>query len=68
MKVKEYLAGAAMIFVVAMIANLIVTYLYNLIVHGAGDFEWDSAARFAITLAVVLPWLALRNAKDKKPA
>ncbi len=56
MKLKQYLIDFAAMFVIVLVVNLIVTFLYGLIVHGSGTLNWESAFIFAISLGIVLPW------------
>jgi hypothetical protein len=50
-------------FAIVFVVNLAVTFLYTLIVHGAGVVDWESAIRFGIMLAIILPWM--RRAEKK---
>jgi hypothetical protein len=52
---KKFDMDVATTFAVVVIVSLVVSYLYGLIVHGAGLFEWESSFRFAIILCIVLP-------------
>lgn len=53
-------------FAVVMVVNLIVTYLYSLIVHGSGVIDWETAFQFAISLAIILPWLRKHEKKQSE--
>ena len=73
MKIKDFLIRFAITFPLAFIttfvSNAIVVYLWNLIAHGQGVFEWDTAFRFAImlgiTLGIVLPIVRAKMSKEK---
>jgi hypothetical protein len=62
MKIKELLVGFVVTFVVVLVVAAIVTYLWNLIVHGQSVVDWEMSFRLAIALGVALPisW-ALRS-------
>jgi len=56
MKPKQYAIDFVVMFAIVLVVNLIVTFLYGLIVHGSGTLEWESAFTFAISLGIILPW------------
>lgn len=55
MNARDYLTDAALLFAIVFVVNGAVVYLWNLVFHGTGVFEWDTAFFFALTLAIVLP-------------
>jgi hypothetical protein len=55
MKIKRFLSHFLIVFTVAFVVNLIVVFLWNLIFHGQGSFEWETPLRFAIVLGIILP-------------
>ncbi len=57
MKIKRFLLEFVVMFVIVLIVNVAVSYLYGLIAHGAGTIAWDSAFAVAIALGIVLPWV-----------
>jgi hypothetical protein len=63
MNLKRYAADFALVFCVTLVASAIVTYLYNLIAHGHGIIEWDTAFRQSFLFGFVLPWLLQRQQK-----
>jgi uncharacterized membrane protein YvlD (DUF360 family) len=50
------------IAVLAFVVTAVVTYLYSLVVHGAGVTDWGTAFRTAIILGIVLTFTG-----EKKP-
>jgi hypothetical protein len=48
-------------FCLVLVVSIIVTFLYSLIVHGAGAVDWETSFRFAIILGVALPLLRSRK-------
>ncbi len=57
MKMKDSIVYFAITFVVVFVVNAIVVYLYNVIAHGQGAFDWGTTFRFAIILGIVFPFL-----------
>lgn len=59
--------GFVIVFAVTLVAATIVTYLYSLIVHGAGEFDWEMSFRLAIILGIALPlsWVLSPKKKQK---
>ncbi len=65
MNIKKYSIDFALTFVVVLVVSIIVTFLYSLIAHGEGAVDWETAFRLAIILGIVLPWVHLREQKNK---
>jgi hypothetical protein len=65
MKPKQYVIDFAVMFAVVFVVNLIVTYLYGLIVHGSGTLQWESAFTFAISLGIILTWIQRQDKGQK---
>jgi len=65
MNIKRYLVDSVTVFVVTLIVCVIVTFLWNLIVHGASTIDWDTSFRFAILFGIILPWMETRRSKEK---
>jgi hypothetical protein len=55
MNAKKLLADFGLTFVVAFLVAVFVTFIWNLIVHGAGGVDWETSFRLAIILGIVLP-------------
>ena len=53
MKARKLFIGVATIFAVSFVVCVIVTYLWNLIVHGQSTVDWGLSFRLAIVLGVV---------------
>lgn len=60
---KEFFKILGITFALAFITNAIVVYLWNLIFHGKGAFDWGLAVVVAITIsiAVSLAWVMKGN-------
>lgn len=61
MKIKRFLIDFLITFTAVFVVNLIVVFLWNLIAHGQGSFEWETAFRFAIILGIILPILTRKK-------
>ena len=57
MKIKRFLIDFLIVFTIAFVVNLIVVFLWNLIAHGQGAFEWETPLAFSIILGIILPIL-----------
>ena len=66
MTMKQYAIDFAVMFTIVLVVNLIVTFLYSLIVHGSGSLDWESAFTFAISLGIILPWVRWREKKQSE--
>jgi hypothetical protein len=66
MNIKQYATDFAIMFAIVFVVNLAVTFLYTLIVHGSGVFDWESAIRFGIMLGLILPWVRRREKKQSE--
>lgn len=53
MDAKEKLTQFAIIFVIAFIASVVVSYLYTLIVESAGMVNWELSIVLGIALGLV---------------
>ena len=66
MNIKEFLIGFVTVFVVALVVTAIVTYLWSLIAHGAGEIDWGRSFRFAVIFGIVFGWVRMRAREHKK--
>lgn len=64
MNIKKLLVDFVTVFAVSLIVSVIVTVLWNLIVHGAGTIDWEASFRVAILFGIVLPWMETRRRKQ----
>ena len=65
MNIKKLLVDFATVFAVSLIVSVIVTLLWNLIVHRAGTIDWETSFRFAILFGIILPWIETRRSKQR---
>jgi hypothetical protein len=65
MNIKKLLVDFVTVFAVSLILSVIVTLLWNLIVHGASTIDWETSFRFAILFGILMPWMEMRRSKEK---
>jgi hypothetical protein len=65
MNIKRLLTDFVTVFAVTLIVSVIVTSLWNLIVHRALTIDWETSVRFAILFGIVLSWIETRRSKEK---
>ena len=64
MNIRRYSVDFVTVFAVTLIVCVIVTLLWNLIVHGASTVDWETSFRFAIVFGIILPWIETRRGKQ----
>ncbi len=52
---KKLVVEFVQLFVLVFVVNAAAVWTWNLLRHGQGVFEWDTALFFAVTLGVALP-------------
>ena len=65
MNIKKLVVEFGTVFAVALVTTAIVTFLWNIIGHGASTIDWETSFRFAIIFAIVLTWVKSREIKEK---
>ena len=63
MNIKPLLVDFATVFAASLIVCIVVSVLWNLVVHGAGAVDWETSFRFAIVFGIILPWMGSRRSK-----
>ena len=66
MNFQKFLIDFATVFVVILVVNAIVTFLWSLIFHGAGTVDWGLSLGLAIGLGIALAWISARESKGKE--
>ena len=64
MNIKRLLVDFVTVFAVTLIVCVIVTLLWNLIVHGASTIDWETSFRFAIVLGIIVPLIQRRGGRQ----
>ena len=65
MNIKKLVVEFVTVFAIALVVTAIVTFLWNIIGHGASAVDWESAFRFAIIFGIILTWAKSREIKEK---
>lgn len=65
MNIKKLVVEFGTVFAVALSTTAIVTFLWNIIGHGASAIDWGTSFRFAIIFSIVLTWVKSRETKEK---
>ena len=63
MKIKRFLIHFVIIFALVFVVNPIVIYVWNIIRHGEGSFNWQTTFVLAIVLGIVLPLVGAWESK-----
>ena len=66
MNIKELFIGFVTVFAVTLVVAAIVSYLWSLIAHGAGVFDWETSFRFAVIFGIIFSWMDARERKKKE--
>jgi hypothetical protein len=65
MKIKNLVVEFGTVFAVVLVTVAIVTFLWNIIGHGASAVDWETSFRFAIIFGIILTWVKSREIKEK---
>jgi len=55
MKVARAILDGVITFALVFVVSAIVSYIYSLIAHGTGRFDWGTAVRLGIILGIAYP-------------
>jgi hypothetical protein len=55
MNVRNFVQGAVVTGVIALVVSALVSYLYSLLVHGTGLVDWEGSIRIAVIFGIVFP-------------
>ncbi len=65
MNIKKLVVEFGTVFAVALVTTAIVTFLWNIIGHGASTIDLETSFRFAIIFGIILTWVKSREIKGK---
>ena len=65
MIIKKLVVEFVAVFAVVLVTSALVTFLWNLIGHGASAVDWKTSFRFAIIFGIILTWVKSREIKEK---
>jgi hypothetical protein len=61
MNIKKLVVDFASVFAVSLIVSVVVSVLWNLIVHGTSTIDWETSFRYAILFGIVFSWIEARR-------
>ena len=65
MKIIEWSKEFLIITIMAFMVSLLVTFLYNLILHAEAILQWETALRLSIILGIIFTWIHFREKKEE---
>jgi hypothetical protein len=65
MNIRKLAVEFVTVFAVALVTVALVTFLWNIIGHGASAVDWETSFRFAIIFGIILTWNKSREIKEK---
>ena len=65
MNIEKLVVDFGTVFAVALVTVAIVTFLWNIIGHGASTIDWETSFRFAIIFGIILTWVKSRETKEE---
>jgi len=65
MKIKKFLIQFVIYFSLVFVVNAIVVYVWNLVRHGEGAFDWQLSFTLAIIVGIILAVERARKSKEK---
>ena len=65
MNIKKLVVEFVTVFAVALVTSTIVTFLWDIIGHGASAVDWETSFRFAIIFGIILTWVKSWEIKEK---
>jgi hypothetical protein len=63
MNIRKLAVEFVTVFAVALVTVALMTFLWNLIGHGASIVDWETSFRFAIIFGIILTWVKARETK-----
>ena len=66
MNIKKLVVEFVAVFAVALVAVLIVTFLWNIIGHGESTIDWETSFRFAFIFGIILTWVNSQEIKENR--
>ena len=62
---KDFLIRFVTVFAITFVVNAIVVYVWNLVQHGEGTFNWGLSLTLAVILGIILPITRTLKSKEK---
>lgn len=63
---KTFIVNFLITFAVVFIVVSAVTFLYNLIFHGSGIAEWETALKFAVIFSIAFPLIKVIERRKRE--
>jgi hypothetical protein len=63
MNLKKIVIEFITIFSISLVVSIGVTFLWNLVIHGAAMIDWETSFRFAILFGIIFPIINSRKNK-----
>ena len=63
--IKKLVVEFMTVFAIVLVTTAIVTFLWNIIGHGASAVDWETSFRLAIIFGFILTWVKSREIKEK---
>ncbi len=64
MSIRRSVVDAVIVFCVTLVISMVVSVLWNVIAHRPPTIDWETSVRFAIVLAILVPWIQTRRGKQ----
>lgn len=61
MNMRRWVVDVVIVFSVTLVVSMVVSVLWNLIAHKTTAIDWETSFRFAIVLAIIVPWIQSRR-------
>jgi low affinity Fe/Cu permease len=61
MRIRGFLKQFAFVFAAVLVSNAAVVYLWNLVFHGEGVFDWGLTFTLAITIGIAVALATARK-------
>lgn len=65
MMIKGLVVEFGTVFAVALVTGALVTFLWNIILHGESIIDWEISFLFAILFGIIQTWVKSREALKK---
>jgi hypothetical protein len=64
MNIKKLVVEFGIVFAVALVITVVVTFLWDIIGHGESTIDWETSFRFAIIFGINLTWANSREIQN----
>ncbi len=64
MSIRRLVVDVVIVFSVTLVTSMVVSVLWNVIAHKTTAIDWETSVRFAIVLAIIVPWIQTRRGKQ----